>query len=72
MTTLLEQAFAEASKLSEREQDAIAAALLSQLGERERLGYEPARMSEALATLVARARADIAAGRSRPFSSNDV
>jgi hypothetical protein len=70
MTTLLEQAFAEVSKLSPTEQDAIAAILLDSLTS-DSNNVVSVQYTERLALLIAEARADIAAGRVRQLSSTD-
>jgi len=65
MTTLLEKAIAEVVKLPETKQDKFASWLLEEIEiEQQREGHE-----ESLEVLVARARAEIAAGKVYPLES---
>jgi hypothetical protein len=65
MTQLLEQALAEVRKLSQPEQDAIAAIILEELADEQRWDESFARSQDQLATLAERARQDVRAGRVR-------
>lgn len=67
MTQLLDKAVSEAAKLPELEQDALAAILLAEI-ESERRWSESFGKSQAfLEGLAAEARAEHAAGRTKPF-----
>ena len=63
MTQLLEQAFSEAQKLSESDQNAIASLILDELEDERRWDSAFANSQEKLAGLATKVRADIAAGR---------
>jgi hypothetical protein len=63
MTHLLEQAFTEVKKISEQEQDAIAALILDEISDDRRWEESFARSKDQLAALADRAREDIKAGR---------
>ena len=63
MTQLLEQAFSEAQKLSESDQNAIASLILDELEDERRWDSAFASSQEKLAGLATKVRADIAAGR---------
>lgn len=63
MTTLLQQAFAEAAKLSAAEQDLLATWLLAELAAEEEFDRAIARSSEKLAGLASEAIAEHRAGR---------
>jgi hypothetical protein len=60
---LLEQALTEVNKLSEAEQDAIAALILEELADEQRWQAAFARSQEQLGRLAAKAREDIRASR---------
>jgi hypothetical protein len=62
MTTLLQQAFAEATKLSPAEQDLLAARLLAELTAEDDFDRTIARSSDKLAGLAAEALAEHRAG----------
>lgn len=63
MTDLLQQALLEVQKLSDRDQDAIAALILDELADETRWEEAFSRSPTKLAKLVQRANDDIAAGR---------
>ena len=63
MTQLLERALSEVSKLSESDQDVIAALILDELEDERRWDSAFAKSQDQLMGLAARVRADIAAGR---------
>ena len=63
MTRLLQHAIAELQKLSETEQDAIAALILAELEDEERWDTAFANSQEQLTRLAKRVRDDIRAGR---------
>ncbi|MDQ3815223.1 MAG: hypothetical protein M3347_14975 [Armatimonadota bacterium] len=65
MTQLLEQAFGEASKLSEQEQDVIAAWLLDELAAERRWEQAFADSSDLLSDLANEALAEHRAGRAQ-------
>ena len=65
MTDLLERAFAEASRLPAREQDALAAWLLEELGSDERWRQAFAGSQDRLARLANEALAEHRAGRTQ-------
>ena len=67
MTQLLEMAIREASKLSAREQDALAAVLLEELSSEKRWSESFARSQDALATLAQVALAEHEAGKTQPL-----
>ncbi len=62
MTTLLQQAFAEASKLSAAEQDLLASRLLTELAAEDEFDLAIARSSDKLAALARQALAKLEAG----------
>lgn len=68
MTTLLEQAFAEATKLAPDEQDALATWLLEELQAERRWQHAFARSADTLAALADEALAEHHAGRTRPLT----
>lgn len=72
MTRLLEQAFAEASKLPASEQDAIAAVIMEELADEHRWAESFARSQASLAKLAAKVREDIRAGRVRRMEVDDL
>jgi hypothetical protein len=63
MTQLLEQALNEVKKLPEPEQDAIATLILDELADERRWQESFARSQDQLASLAAKVREDIRAGR---------
>ena len=63
MTQLLERAFSEVSKLSESDQDVIAALILDELEDERRWDSAFVKSQDQLAGLAVKVRADIAAGR---------
>jgi hypothetical protein len=65
MTTLLEKALAEVAKLAPEAQDAIAALILEELEDEQRWDTTFAATQPQLATLAAKVREDIHAGRVR-------
>jgi hypothetical protein len=62
MTTLLQQAFAEAAKLPETEQDLLASRLLAELAAEDEFDRAIARSSDKLALLATEALAEHRAG----------
>ncbi len=67
MTKLLEKAFAEASKLSETDQDAIARMLLNDLASEERWEEAFAQSQDELAMLAEEALAEFNQGQTKPI-----
>ena len=67
MTQLLEKAFSEVSKLTEAEQDALAAILLQEIASEERWSAAFAKSQDALANSAKEALAEHAAGRTLPL-----
>lgn len=67
MTKLLEQAFAEAARLSEAEQDAFARFVLEELKSEARWAQAFSGSQDELASLAQEAIADYKAGRTRPL-----
>ena len=65
MTTLLQQAFAEAAKLPVAEQDLLASRLLAELAAEDDFDYAIARSSDKLARLAAEAIAEHRAGQTQ-------
>ena len=63
MTKLLEEAFAEASKLPEREQDALATVILEELASERRWDQAFANSADLLAQLADQALAEHRAGK---------
>jgi len=63
MTKLLEEAFAEASKLPEQEQDALATAILEELASERRWDQAFANSADLLAQLADQALAEHRAGK---------
>ena len=58
MTTLLQQAFAQASKLPQEEQDVLAARLLTELGAEDEFDRAIARSADRLVVLAQKALAE--------------
>ena len=67
MTRLLEQAIAAITKLPDAEQDALARALLDEVGAEERWDARFAQSGESLADLAAEALTEHRAGRTQPL-----
>jgi hypothetical protein len=67
MTQLLEKAYSEASRLPEREQDAIASAVLDMIGDEEQWSRQFAASQNALAKLAEEALAEHRAGKTLPL-----
>jgi hypothetical protein len=65
MTKLLEEAFAEASKLPEQEQDALAAVILEELASERRWDQAFADSADLLAQLADQALAEHRAGKTQ-------
>jgi hypothetical protein len=65
MTKLLEEAFAEASKLPEQEQDALAAVILEELASERRWDQAFADSADLLAQLADQALAEHQAGKTQ-------
>ena len=72
MTEQLEKAFAEASKLSEEEQDAIAAWLLEELASEDSWIRTFQATTDSLESLADEALAEHRAGLSRPLDPNEL
>jgi len=68
MTTLLQQAFAEAAKLSPAEQDALASRLLAELAAEDDFDRAIARSAGKLANLAREALAEHAAGKTEELN----
>ncbi|MGH9603672.1 MAG: hypothetical protein ACRD24_14935 [Terriglobales bacterium] len=68
MTKLLEKAFAEAAKLSQDEQDAVAALLLEELASERRWSEAFAKSQDKLAALADEALAEFDRGETKPLS----
>jgi len=67
MTQLLEKAISKASKLPEQEQDALAVIVLAEIESEERWTETFAKSQDLLAELAGEARAEHAAGKTKPF-----
>ncbi len=67
MTNLLEKAMAEASQLSEQEQDALAAWILEELASERRWDKSFAKSEDALAQLADEALTEHRLGRTEPL-----
>ena len=72
MTRLLERALAEMSKLSEDEQDAIAAWLLEQLESERRWGDAFARSGDLLDRMADEALREFHEGRTKPLIPDEL
>lgn len=72
MTTLLQQAFAEAAKLSEAEQDLLAALLLAELTAEEDFDREIARSADKLVGMARAALADFHSGQTEELSPKQL
>ena len=70
MTTLLEKAFAEASKLSERDQDAVAEVILAELASEKRWNDLFASSQDLLAELAQEALSEHHAGETQAVDCN--
>lgn len=72
MSQLLDQAVAEARKLSDAEQDAIAAIILEEIEDDRRWEETLARSPSKLAALVARADEQVQAGKCRRLGFDEL
>jgi hypothetical protein len=72
MSPLLDQAVAEARKLPEAEQDAIAAIILEEIEDDRRWDESFARAPDKLAALAARAQEQVKAGRCRTAGFDEL
>jgi len=72
MTQLLEQAFAQAARLPEDEQNAFAVFLLEELRSEEGWNRSFAISQDALTKLAAEAIGEYRAGRSKPLDPNQL
>ncbi len=72
MSTLLDQAVAEARKLSDAEQDAIAALILEEIEDERRWDESLARSPGKLANLLTRAEEQLRDGRCRAAGFDDL
>jgi len=72
MTKLLEQAFAQASKLTEAEQDLLAARLLAELATEDESDRKIAAEGEQLRRLAAEALAEHRAGLTEPLDPERI
>lgn len=72
MTTLLQQAFAEAAKLPESEQQLLASRLLAELAGEDDFDRELARSGDKLARLAAEALAEYRAGQTLPLDPESL
>jgi len=72
MTHQLEQAIAQLSKLSDSDQDAIAALILDELADEQRWQDSFARSQGQLALLAERARREIREGRVRDIGIDEL
>ena len=70
MTKLLKKAFAVASKLPRKEQDAVASLLLEELAMEQRWAKAFANSQEQLAALADEALTEFRKGRTRPFDED--
>ena len=70
MTQLLERAFSEASKLSEKEQDAVAAFVLEELASEERWDAAFASSQRQLSEMAQAALREYEAGVTRPMDAD--
>jgi len=70
MTKLLQKAFAEASKLPEEQQEAIASLLLEELASDRQWSDAFQKSQDQLAHLADRALRDFEEGRTRPFEQD--
>ena len=72
MTQLLEKALAEVQKLTDPDQDTIAAMILDELADERRWDLAFARSQEQLGRLADRVRQDIRAGRVRNVGIDEL
>ena len=72
MTHLLEKAFAEASRLPEHEQDAVAELLLAELASEKRWGELFDKSQDVLADLAGEALAEYRAGKTKVLQPDDL
>ncbi len=70
MTNLLNQAIIEAQKLSDDEQDALAALILAKIADDDAWERSFARSEKQLATMAQQAREQVRAGRFRELGSH--
>lgn len=70
MTELLEKAFAEAAKLSQDEQDALAALLLDEISSEQRWAQSFAASQDELSALADDALAEFKRGETRPLDED--
>jgi hypothetical protein len=70
MTQLLERAFTEASKLPEKEQDAVAALLLEELASERRWDEAFASSQQQLSNMAHAALREFEAGETRPIDAD--
>ncbi len=72
MTQLLEQALAEVRKLSQQEQDAIAALILDELDDEKQWDVAYARSQDSLARIATKVRQDISSGRTKAIGMDEL
>jgi hypothetical protein len=72
MTELLEKAFAEAAKLSDEDQDALAQAVMAELASERRWDELFAASADVLSELAEEALAEHRTGRSKPLDPNTL
>lgn len=72
MTTLLEQAFAQAAQLPAEEQDLLAARLLAELADEDEFDRKIAATSGKLASLARKALADLKAGLTKELDPDSL
>jgi hypothetical protein len=72
MSQLLEKALAQVRKLPELEQDAIATLILDELSDEQRWDDTFAKTQDKLASMAAKAREDIQAGRIRRVGMDEL
>jgi hypothetical protein len=72
MSRLLERALVEVYKLSESEQDSIAAVILDELADDQHWDEEFAQSQDELAKMADKARKDIKAGRVRKIGFDEL
>lgn len=70
MTALLERAIQQISKLSEREQEAVATLILEEIASEKRWDAQFAASQDALARLADEAVAEFNEGKTRPFGND--
>ncbi len=72
MTQLLKQAFEQARKLPDIQQDALAALILEELEDEQRWDESFARSQDQLSRIADKVRSDIAAGRVRDLGIDEL